>query len=193
MPVGKNIFFRSTLFGGYDKKEVDAYIEELEKKGQNYEEESRILREQRKSLEDARDKIEELRRENERLTKEMRIYEAQKDAVSKVLLDANVNANVIVEKANSEAKGIITQAEQESEKRSREMEEELQKEFKRRIDEFVSIKCRLTDQQENLSEACGKLGELLDFLTNIEQSIPDYLEEILKEETEDGSSQSASI
>ena len=163
MPVGKNIFFRSTLFGGYDKKEVDAYIEELEKKGQNYEEESRILREQRKSLEDARDKIEELRRENERLTKEMRIYEAQKDAVSKVLLDANVNANVIVEKANSEAKGIITQAEQESEKRSREMEEELQKEFKRRIDEFVSIKCRLTDQQENLSEACGKQGSCLIF------------------------------
>ena len=182
--VGKKDLFHSTLFGGYNKAEVDAHIEELERRIQEYEKTRPVLKEL-KTLEDAMNKIEELRSEDEHLTREIRIYEAEKEAVSKVLLDAKVNADVIVAKANNQAKEIMTKAEADSSKRYQDMEVELQKEFQRRIAEFVSAKCNLNHCQECLDQAYDQMGMLLDFLMHMETAIPTYLEEIQKKEQED--------
>ncbi len=184
MLMGKKDLFRSTLFGGYNKAEVDAHIGELERKIREYEKEWPALKEL-KTIEDAMKKIEELRSENEYLTKEIRLHEAEKEAVSKVLLDAKVNADVIVAKANNQAEEIVTKAEADSSKRYQDMEAELQKEFQRRITEFVSAKCNLSHCQEYLDKAYDQMGLLLDFLVQMEGTIPTYLEEIQEKEQED--------
>lgn len=175
--------FHSTLFGGYNKSEVEVHIKELEEKISEYEKERPSLKEL-KAIDEAMEKIEELRSENERLMKEIRIHEAEREAVSKVLLDAKVKADVIVAKANSQAEEIITKAEADRARRNQDMEMELQKEFQRRIAEFVTAKCQLGHCQENLGQAFDQMGKLLDFMIQMEKEIPTYVEDILGRDKE---------
>ena len=137
--------FRTSMVGGYNKDDVKAYIEKLEKEIERLRsvEESaglleksveELLEKQRKEQEERELErqaqlpvyIEEIPGEEElkELKEKAKKYDESYDAVKQLLLDSRIESQMVLENARQQADQLLEQAEEDGLKRKNEMEEE---------------------------------------------------------------------
>ena len=140
--MSKTETFRVKIFGGYDKEEVHAYIQSMEKeidnlktlyqkgKEQNLKAETFEKTEERSQDESFQARCEALQKENqelreacENLQEQIRAKEAEdmgktgdREIIAEILADARKSAELIKEEAGRESREIIENAQQEAER-----------------------------------------------------------------------------
>ncbi len=137
--------FSSSLFG-YDKGEVESFLEEVAETLKDLQRENNQLKDEVARLEKELEKL----RTEERLIREA-IIKAQ-ELAERLKNQAEEEARLIVEKAQEERKRLLTQAQEEKDKVQQEIE--LLKQERERL--LLELRTALRTWEEFLDQAFGK-------------------------------------
>lgn len=192
--------FRSCILGGYNKEDVMEYVgaleEEIERlKAQCEPDTVIIVREdtghEQPLLENAglmlsaatkepnslMQENEQLRAEIVKLQEKVSQHDSDYDAIKKVLLDARIDANVMIQKARDKADDILREAEATAEEQKQKTGREVQREVGDRTLELFMARYRVNDYVEELERAQKNLEGLYRSMKQIADALPSSIEE----------------
>lgn len=187
-----NKFFKTVAVGGFDKKEVLSYIQEIEgnnklqiKKGEKkfnelnlkFEEinnKNILLEDEISRLKDEKEKllskIKRLEHESNKIVEESKIFKEKYDDIAKILLDIEVKKRETLEIAKKKSEEIISTAKFESEKRinnAKELSKQLIKEGTIKYEQVTEAAIEIANLIDNSRKIFNKISEeVIDLMKN---------------------------
>lgn len=193
--------FRTAFLGGYQKADVEEYMEslltEMEESCKEREALKKELNEEKEASRAAADRLTEenirIEKENEQLKQmlaelrekeekseelnrdlreQVSIYEKRSAVVADVLTEARMNADQLLENANLQAKTMIRQAEEDTQLLKKAGDELMRKETQKHVEQLTMLQVRMNVYLNALDKIQNGIGEIYGSLSKTVGSIP---------------------
>lgn len=196
--------FRTAIFNGYQKEEVDKYLNELMqeiedlqeevKKGQDAERVRRRMEEENRELsEQLRTQTEKLRKYESDYSGFMALMVNMKEQARQIVTDAQTDAEQVLNMAKKEADDIIStaqktaeeiteQAQTEAKDYRNEVEKNLEKKEQEEIRKFEMARFKVAGYLDSLNRSQNRLLEVYEEFGHIVEQLPLRVGDVFSEE-----------
>ncbi len=162
--------FKTTLMGGYDKEEVEAYIAKL-KAGAAFDKQhlTEQVQKQEKQIKNLSQRLVYKEEQKCRLEKDIeekyQKYIDHYDQISKIILDSQIRCENTEREAKAAAENLLAEAK----KKAEEMLENVEKETQKKLDAVqLIVDERLTNSKNKYSAVQNELDEINDMINEVQ-------------------------